>query len=373
MSGGVREDSGPERVTGDPAERNSEEHFSGCLFGGAVGDALGAPLEFMSLDQIRATFGSEGLTDFVEAYGKRGAITDDTQMTMFTAEGLLRGYCRWSHRGIASAAGMAHHAYLRWLKTQGQMSSHPAFAHATRANENGWLLGVQALHACRAPGNTCLSALRSSRMGTMEEPLNDSKGCGGVMRMAPVGLFFGDANQAFETGCEFAAITHGHPSGYLAAGCFAAIISQLVAGADLAKAVECALDILKGKPRHEECADAVARAVEMASKGNPSPEAVESLGAGWVAEEALAISLYCALVESDDFSRGLLLAVNHGGDSDSTGAITGNILGLLHGERAIPQRWLRRLELCEEIRELASDMITKFRDDDAWWQRYPGG
>ncbi|MBK8809431.1 MAG: ADP-ribosylglycohydrolase family protein [Acidobacteria bacterium] len=66
---------------------------------------------------------------------------------------------------------------------------------------------------------------------------------------------------------------------------------------------------------------------------------VSVLGGGWVGEEALAISIYCSLVSENDLSGALLLAVNHSGDSDSTGAITGNILGALHGIGAIPVKF----------------------------------
>ena len=133
--------------------RRDVEHFAGCLLGGAVGDALGAPVEFMALAEIRQRFGPQGVTDFAEAYGRLGAITDDTQMTLFTAEGLLRGYSRQQEKGTASMAEAIHRAYLRWLRTQGMTSRHPAFADATRQADNGWLLGVRALHARRAPGN----------------------------------------------------------------------------------------------------------------------------------------------------------------------------------------------------------------------------
>lgn len=63
------------------------DRYQGCLLGGAVGDALGAPLEFMRRSEILQAFGPKGITDLVPAYGKLGAITDDTQMTLFTAEG----------------------------------------------------------------------------------------------------------------------------------------------------------------------------------------------------------------------------------------------------------------------------------------------
>lgn len=352
--------------------RRDGEHFAGCLLGGAVGDALGAPVEFMSLAEIRRRFGPQGVTDFVEAYGRLGAITDDTQMTLFTAEGLLRGYARWRDRGIASAAAMLHHAYLRWLSTQGMTSSHPAFPGAARPADNGWLLGVQALHARRAPGNTCLSALCAGKMGTVDRPLNDSKGCGGVMRVAPVGLFFDDPQRAFEIGCEAAAITHGHPSGYLSAGCLAAIITAVVDGHSLTEAIQGAVGILKGRAGHEECLRAVEAAMDLASDEAPTPEAVETLGGGWVGEEALAISLYCALCSQTDYARSVLLAVNHSGDADSTGAITGNILGALRGVGAVPSRWLDGLELRAEIETVASDLLHRYSESGVWQERYPG-
>ena len=81
------------------------------------------------------------------------------------------------------------------------------------------------------------------------------------------------------------------------------------------------------------------------------------LGGGWTGEEALAISVYCSLVYPDNFEKAVILAVNHGGDSDSTGAITGNILGLYLGEEAIPAGWLEKLELKEVIRKMAEDLF----------------
>jgi ADP-ribosylglycohydrolase len=99
---------------------------------------------------------------------------------------------------------------------------------------------------------------------------------------------------------------------------------------------------------------------------------VARLGEGWVAEEALAVGVYCALAAGEDFAAGVRLAVNHGGDSDSTGAIAGNLLGTALGVSAIPQRWLDRLELKTEMEALADDILIWFRDDEGWWSKYPG-
>jgi len=216
------------------------------------------------------------------------------------------------------------------------------------------------LYSRRAPGNSCLSSLGSGIMGSVDRPVNDSKGCGGVMRIAPVGLAFGDAQKAFDLGCRCAAITHGHPTGFLASGFLAALISRIVSGDSLVQGIEVACGILKGEGDCKETMDLIDTAVEAVESKRPSPETVESLGAGWIAEEALGISLYCALAAGDDFEKGVLMAVNHSGDSDSTGAITGNILGSLYGEKIIPVQWVQKVELNSLISEIAEDLFEHF-------------
>jgi ADP-ribosylglycohydrolase len=356
----------------DSHGRRSPDHFSSCLLGGAVGDALGASVEFLSIDEIRARYGWAGIANYDLAYGRRGAITDDTQMTLFTAEGVLRADVRWHHKGICHPASVIHHAYIRWLHTQGDRSR----SQFSQDQMDGWLIGVEALHARRAPGNTCLSALRGATMGTVDRPLNNSKGCGGVMRVAPIGLAAKDEEAAFALGCEAAAITHGHPSGYYSAGCFAAVIQNLTNGRNLLDAIERTLRIAESSKNanHAECSAAIRQAVALWHDADvtPSPETIGRMGGGWVGEEALAIALYCALSAQDDFARGVLLAVNHSGDSDSTGAITGNLLGLMLGIDALPARWLDGLEIREDIEALANDLCTGFDESEAWWRRYPG-
>ena len=352
--------------------RSSRAHFVGCLLGGAVGDALGAPVEFLGIHEIRARYGAAGIVDYDVAYGRRGAITDDTQMTLFTAEGLLRATSRWHDRGICHTATVLHHAYIRWLHTQGERSR----SRSSSGELDGWLIGVEGLHATRAPGNTCVTALKGDTMGTLERPLNDSKGCGGVMRVAPVGLVAQSAKSAFDMGCQAAAITHGHPSGYYSAGCFAAILQSLTEGRSLPDAIEGTQRILEGPAHqsHEECSAAIRHAVALWRDPRvvPCPQTIELLGGGWVGEEALAIALYCGLSAQDDFASALRLAVNHSGDSDSTGAMTGNLVGLMLGVQGIPVSWLDELELRDEITALAGDLHAGFQESDDWWLRYPG-
>jgi len=362
-------------------ERLSVAHFAGCLLGGAVGDALGAAVEFDSIGAIRREYGETGIENYTSCYGRKGAITDDTQMTLFTAEGLLRAWCRKKQKAIPAACHeMVHLAYLRWLSTQGARSAYENFNIA----QDGWLLTVADLHHRRAPGNTCLSALQSAKMGTVDHPINNSKGCGGVMRAAPVGLFAAKALQSaghhgkewkeiFDLGCRAAAMTHGHPSGYLPAGCLATIIYGIISGLTIEEAIHKTLTVLTTANGYEETLNAIKLALNLWKKtSKPGPETIEKMGGGWVGEEALAISLYCALAAEGDFAKGVCLAVNHTGDSDSTGSITGNILGAMQGRAAIPAPWLEELELKAVIEEIAGDLFVLYDDGDSWRKKYPG-
>jgi ADP-ribosylglycohydrolase len=355
--------------------------FRGCLIGGAVGDALGAPVEFMNYGEIVGKFGPGGIRDYVSAYGKTGAITDDTQMTLFTAEGMLRAYVRGCMRGISTFTGVTGHAYQRWLESQGYTSS-------MEIGRDGWLWEQKALHSARAPGRTCISALKSKR-DFGDKAINDSKGCGGVMRVAPVGLYAwhrrteeGSAAEFFNIASEIAGLTHGHPTGQWPAGVLALLVMRCLEGVPLVESLIEAKTILKTKDRYQETLNAILIAEALAASGQPvGAGQVEKLGGGWVAEEALAISLYCGLVATD-FEHGIALAVNHGGDSDSTGAIAGNLLGALLGVESIPEGWRRSLELSDVIQQVADDLLefptwnigeyVTEGDNDRILARYPG-
>lgn len=343
----------------------NDERFRACLLGGAIGDALGYPVEFMSLEQIKAQYGPEGITNFtLDKYTRKALVSDDTQMTLFTADGIVRGYERCSERGIGSFVGSGvYPAYLRWLYTQTGHLDQEQWLHPERGLGNAtrrWILDVEELFARRAPGLTCLSALESGKVGTMEEPLNDSKGCGGVMRVAPVGLFlYNDPEYAFRTGCEAAALTHGHPTGYLAAGALALMIAELLNGNTMEGSASSAMQELTKWRHSEETLTAMKQAMELAGSSLAAEEAITRLGEGWIAEEALAIALYSALRE-EGFTQALVVSVNHNGDSDSTGAICGNLLGARDGMAVIPEAWLNQLEMKDFIEEIADTLLHTF-------------
>ncbi len=348
--------------------RQSLDHYAGCLLGGALGDALGWPVEFSHWDEIQEMFGETGISE--PQLNRQGVleITDDTQMSLFTAEGLILGHNSGAGMDIESLVNSGHRAYLRWLHTQEQ---YDAEADSSPLGE-GWLLNNRALYAERAPGASCTGALSSGAMGSIGDPINNSKGCGTVMRVAPVGLFAKSPvackelvdeevdTLTFRLGCEYSAITHGHPSGYIAGGFMALLIARLIDGDTLAQALDCGEKELTKWPGHEECLNAIraARALANNKAIPPSADAIATLGEGWVAEEALAIGIYCSLCYPTDFTKAVLMAVNHSGDSDSTGAITGNILGAILGTKGIPKAWLENLELHSCIESMAMSLFS---------------
>ena len=313
-----------------------QDRIRGSLIGGAIGDALGYPVEFIySFEGIQARYGERGITrldtkqhwlDETEQVGK-AVLSDDTQMTLFTANGLLNA----KRKGILLKYGICR-AYIEWYLTQvGRWSN---------KYKDCWIARVPELNKRRAPGNTCMSSLNAIYSG--REPMNNSKGCGGVMRVAPIPLYALAEGRMTITDSDrlagdAAEITHQHPLGYIPAALVAHIIYRLAENESPSRNdFECyiheGVEAIKALfPQYPYDAnymgELASKAIELADNNKSDVENVESIGGGWTGEEALAIALYCAVRHFDSFENALIAAVNHAGDSDSTGAITGNILG----------------------------------------------
>lgn len=336
------------------------DKFKGCLVGGASGDALGYAVEFMSESAISARYGPAGITRYANG---RGLISDDTQMSMFTAEGLLLGAERVRSGGFAGYPYYIALSYGDWYGTQ---TSEFPLKYPTVP-----LARMPEMFSRRAPGNTCLSALSHFQeyrgYGTIEHRINHSKGCGGVMRAAPVGLFFaGSSVPVWESdiiGAQSAAITHGHGLGWLPAALLAHIVRLLAENEEetIPHAVEDAAKTLAGLfPDIRHTGQMIARlkkAADLAENRQLDDlAAIHKIGEGWVGDEALAIAVFCALRHGDDMEAALAAAVNHGGDSDSTGAVCGNIVGTKLGYGAIPAHFKTNLELHDTLCALADRM-----------------
>lgn len=360
-------------------ESRNLDKFKGCLVGGAVGDALGYAVEFLSMESIRKFHGEKGITEYELIDGK-AQISDDTQMTLYTANGLLLGTTRGRMRGIFGCyPEYIWVCYKDWLNTQEQdyIQDKPKFS---------WLPNVPELNKSRAPGTTCLYAIARKHYGTIENPINDRKGCGGLMRVAPIGLYFigkrTTQNEIDMLGAEVAALTHGHELGYIPAALFVHIISLVASNTmSLEDAVQDGIknitNLFSSATNLDYFITLINKAVDLSKSDVDDLSAINQLGQGWVAEETLAIAIYCSLKYQNDFERAIIASVNHDGDSDSTGSVTGNILGAYLGVNAIPEKFIKNLELKDLIEDVATDLyndckISEFSDysDEVWESKY---
>lgn len=349
----------------------------GCLVGGAVGDALGYAVEFDQWHSIQKRYGERGITRYELSKNGKALISDDTQMTLFTGAGILLGMTRGAMRGLMGRIDTyCHWTYIDWLHTQEWKSRH------LTERTDSWLMDVPELYSRRSPGNTCLSALKS--LECQREPKNNSCGCGGVMRTAPLAILDslhnyanGDYRYCDMVAAEAARITHKHPLGFLPSAVLNDILMQIFdgeidRGASLSDVVHNAIKRLPSVHSIEDnktCGELwpnevatlrrlIKYAMELAVKDIPDHIAIEKIGGGWTGHEALAIAIYSSVKHSNSFENAIISSVNHSGDSDSTGAVCGNIMGTLLGRKAIPDYYTMDLELLDVIEEMAEDLYT---------------
>ena len=343
----------------------SQDRIRGSLIGGAIGDALGYPVEFIyTYDRIQKQYGERGITrldthqhwlDESEQAGK-AVVSDDTQMTLFTANGLLNA----KRQNIPFKDGICE-AYMEWYLTQTRRKSDKY--------KECWITDIPELNECRDPGNTCMSALNAIYLGGV--PQNDSKGCGGVMRIAPIPLYaVVDGRMTIQEAAilagEAAELTHLHPLGFIPAALMSHVIYRLALDEQPTRGGlkqhirEGMTAIMQLYSQHSGYLtyfeNMIERAIMLSYTKDPDVKDIESIGGGWVGEEAVAIALYCSMKHINNFEEAMIAAVNHGGDSDSTGSVTGNILGAAIGYEAIPQFFKDDLEMHDLILHMADDL-----------------
>ncbi|MEC5191689.1 MULTISPECIES: ADP-ribosylglycohydrolase family protein [unclassified Arthrobacter] len=362
----------PARPAAPAPSPSHASRILGCLLGGALGDSLGYAVESKDIATIRGAFGKDGLRDFAALDGG-SSISDDTQLTLYTVDGLLEAL-EWANSGVAADTNACLWlAYLRWFATQGAPVPEAAPFQPPR-----WIDSHSVLKHRRAPEQACLSGLATGAMGTYFRPVNpESNGHGTVMRSAPFGLIpYIAAADVYKLSADAASLTHGHPAARQGAGVFSLVIHALVAGQGLRPAAEYALGQLNaGMLRKDETVAPLllARldtALRLSAEGTllEPEDLVRELGEGQSAEEALAVALYAVLATEPDrsahpgpeqhFRAAIAVAVNHSGNSGSTASMAGNILGTFYGEDCLPAGWLERLEAPEVIRGMASRLAA---------------
>jgi ADP-ribosylglycohydrolase len=324
---------------------------SGCLFGLAFGDALGAKTEFLSVEEIIRRFPPQGPK---ELEGDPALVTDDTQMALAVGEALL---------AVASGEYTAKtlEPFLR-----------KAFVDWCNSPDNN-----------RAPGMTCLSACEKLETGIPwhEATVAESKGCGANMRVAPVGLLGVKTQGAI---AQFqAALTHGHPTALAASDLTARAIALLIQGCQI-KELSTQLRNYAHQQRTvyhhdwlgnlwerpytktpeefisrgwDECLGILDRLDAALIKPNYDRDPCSATGAGWIAEEALGTGLLCFLLYPEEPVKALQRAAVTSGDSDSIACLTGAFAGAYLGMSIWSEDWISRIEYRERL-----DKLGKFWD-----------
>lgn len=337
---------------------DKRDRIRGAMIGCAAGDALGYPVKVLSEATIVERYGLRGITAYDLDENGTARITADTQLMLLSANGILFAHTRGALRGIMAPVYQYFDAfYMDWYRLQTEKQP--------RRARCGWINAYPALSAKRAPSPTSMRVFSSDKFGSMDEPVNDSKGSGCLLRTVPVGLSYSDdPAYILDLAANTAALTHGHKLAWISSGAFALLVSHIVhEELSIAEAVKKTLKTLdKSFPDSRTVVYEVWRtirsAVSLASSASSDLDAIHSLGEGWVAEEALAIGLLSALRHENDIAGAITFAANHGGNSNTTAAIAGMLVGARIGFNAIPDRFVDRLELVDVILELADDVTT---------------
>lgn len=271
----------------------------GAMTGSAVGDALGYLIEFMTMKNIQKKYGPYGLRTVLklECNGKKGIISDDTQIALFTADGLL-----WAHDTGEPLVTGIHRSLLRWYYTQTERIVRPEQAEWNRCQRHEQKYGYDMmreteLFARRSPGKACLVSLATGRLFTREQRPNQCQGSTVLSRAIPIGLWYGgDPEAAFATAIDAAVLTHGHPHAYYSAATLAAMLSLLVVGKEMSSAFAESLRLLQRQgDGSTDVLKSVLHAIDEAVTDRNPVRAMKKIGLGWKADEALSLAIYCVL------------------------------------------------------------------------------
>lgn len=337
---------------------DKRDRIRGAMIGCAAGDALGYPVKVLSEAAIVERYGLRGITAYDLDENGTARITADTQLMLLSANGILFAHTRGALRGIMAPVYQYFDAfYMDWYRLQTEKQP--------RRARCGWINAYPALSAKRAPSPTSMRVFSSDKFGSMDEPVNDSKGSGCLLRAVPIGLSYSDdPAYILDLAANTAALTHGNEVAWVASGVLALIISLIIhQELSIAEAVNETLKALDksfpdSRKAVHELLSSIWSARPLATSASSDLDAIHALGEGWVANEALAIGILCALRYENDIAGAMTFAANHGGNSSTTAAIAGMLVGARIGFNAIPDRFVDRLELVDVILELADDVTT---------------
>jgi len=314
---------------------NSDDYVDrvqGMVVGMAVGDSLGYRDEFHEPEEIINHYGLLGVTN-PQVINRRGEYlyTDDTQMALALAEGLL-------NRSDESSYDTVVRAFVDWM----------------RSPDNN-----------RAPGFACMSGCSNLESGIEwhKAAIPDSKGAGSVMRVFPVGALYRDnINALVVVSADQSVMTHAHPTGIIAsiitAYATALILKDTPPDATL---IDACIARNQEFPNNFEMERALTSLKECIDRNLDAYKASELLGSGWVGEEAFAIGMWAFLQSPEDYPAVIWRSVNFPGrngscDRDTVGAIAGAFAGAYNGLGGILPHWQEHIENRQKLLEMGEQL-----------------
>ncbi len=363
---------------------NIMKNYTGCLIGGAVGDALGYPVKFLSYNDIVKKYGVKGIADYCLDNGI-AKIADATQLSLFTANGLLYAITRGSIRGILGPIeSYVIDFYYDWFLTQ--IKEYPLKKHLT----NSWLINIPEMFSKMSPETSVMNALENGLPLNYDDRnkkiKNNGNGYSGIVSVAPVSIlwrYYKDYNLAG----KISALLNNNTMSVLSSLFLDRLLNKIFHQEVKLNLKSVIIDLRnniydnfnKFEQRDiEKLATVIDKAIDLSELNMKDNEAIETIGKGWLSEEALGIALYCSIKYSDNFEIGIFASVNHSGNSNCTGSLTGNILGAYLGLDVIPKKFLDKLQLKDIIIEIAKDLntecpVSEYSNDNVWEAKYVEG
>ncbi|MGF1505061.1 MAG: ADP-ribosylglycohydrolase family protein [Anaerolineae bacterium] len=302
---------------------SEQQRARSFIYGLALGDALGYPIEFLKMDKITTIYGPQGITEPPNP----ALYSDDTQTSIVVAESLIE---QGEHDTEAVMDSFTKH-FIGWANSPDN---------------------------ARHPGHTVTEAARTLSAGiSWRESGADRMGNGSAIRVAPIGYFYQHApDRLRDVAAAVGMATHNNPTAIAATVGAAYCVKLALDGAPPEQYVNL---LLQAVGEMDETFSDTLRNFGHVLAWTDEVNAVKHIGAGWGAHEAVAMSVYCAMRHPDDYAAAVQRAVNTEGDSDSVGCITGSIVGARVGVPGIPQDWIARLENLKEITDLADRLAAK--------------
>lgn len=302
---------------------NIEKRLRGYLYGTACADAIGRPVEHLTLEQIKQKYGKKGILELPPD----SPWTDDTQLMLVFARALLRG----AELEIPELMGKIAEELVLWLDEPD--------------------LGAGA--TTRGASLSLKDGIPWSKSGI------SSKTCGSLMRAGILGFIYrNDPKKLVKVALVSGRITHSHPVAEAASLAGAYAVKLVLDGVEPREMFEPLLEVTQGIS--QEFTQALESSYRTAYSDIGDEEGLKKLGQGWYADETFALAYFCILRYPNDYKKAVQTAVNITGDSDSVASVAGGILGARLGIKAIPVSWIEALKEKETLEKIVGPLLEKY-------------